>query len=89
MTPPSLAQGFTLDLFVVGYRLGPPAALPEAEAAPAKAAPSGTVVHTVTQGETIYQISRKYNVTIKDVMEWNKKSDFNVSIGEKLVIKAR
>jgi len=44
--------------------------------------------HTVIAGESMYQISRKYGVTIKDIMDWNHKSDFNVRPGEILVIKA-
>ncbi|MBC5993091.1 LysM peptidoglycan-binding domain-containing protein [Pontibacter cellulosilyticus] len=54
-----------------------------------KTAPATTesTYHTVDAGESMYQISRKYGVTIKDVMEWNNKSDFNVKPGEKLLIK--
>ena len=48
-----------------------------------------TVYHTVEAGESMYQISRKYGVTIKDVMEWNHKADFNVKPGEKLLIKKK
>lgn len=52
---------------------------------------SGTenMYHTVAAGESMYQISRKYDVTIKDIMQWNNKSDFNVSLGEKLLIKRK
>lgn len=45
------------------------------------------ITHVVIAGETLYKIARDYNVTIKDVMQWNNKEDFNVSIGEKLRIK--
>ena len=56
-----------------------------------KAAPATTesTYHTVAAGESLYQISRKYGVTIKDMMEWNNKSDFNVKPGEKLLIKKK
>ena len=47
------------------------------------------VSHTVSAGESMYQISRRYGVTIKDIMDWNNKADFNVSPGEKLVVKAK
>ncbi|WP_242926843.1 LysM peptidoglycan-binding domain-containing protein [Pontibacter vulgaris] len=50
---------------------------------------SATVYHTVGTGESMYQISRKYGVTIKDIMDWNKKSDFNVKPGEKLLIRKK
>ena len=45
--------------------------------------------HIVSSGESMYQISRKYGVTIKEIMEWNKKADFSVSPGEKLTIKPK
>ncbi|RIJ36921.1 LysM peptidoglycan-binding domain-containing protein [Pontibacter oryzae] len=60
---------------------------------PASAAPaansSANSYHVVAGGESMYQISRKYGVTIKDIMEWNNKSDFSVSVGEKLLIKKK
>ncbi|RDC64863.1 LysM peptidoglycan-binding domain-containing protein [Adhaeribacter pallidiroseus] len=48
-----------------------------------------TTQHVVSSGESMYQISRKYGVTIKEIMEWNKKADFSVSPGEKLTIKPK
>ncbi|WP_146153480.1 LysM peptidoglycan-binding domain-containing protein [Adhaeribacter arboris] len=48
-----------------------------------------TTQHVVSAGESMYQISRKYGVTIKEIMEWNNKSDFSVSPGEKLTIKPK
>ncbi|QHL87356.1 LysM peptidoglycan-binding domain-containing protein [Nibribacter ruber] len=50
---------------------------------------SGTITHKVAAGESMYQISRKYGVTIKEIMEWNNKADFNVSLGENLTIKPK
>ena len=43
--------------------------------------------HKVKEGETLYQIARHYEVTIKEIMQWNQKSDFNLSFGEILKIK--
>lgn len=43
-------------------------------------------VHEVRPTDTVYSISRKYGVTIKELMEWNNKKDFNLSVGEKLKI---
>lgn len=45
-----------------------------------------TLVHEVKATDTLYSIARKYGVTIKDVMEWNNKKDFNLAVGEKLRI---
>ncbi|WP_162428667.1 LysM peptidoglycan-binding domain-containing protein [Pontibacter pudoricolor] len=58
------------------------------EEAPAQTITSD-VYHTVEAGESLYKISRTYGVTIKEVMEWNKKADFSVKPGEKLLIKKK
>lgn len=42
--------------------------------------------HEVKTSDTLYSIARKYNVTIKDIMDWNEKKDFTLSVGEKLKI---
>jgi membrane-bound lytic murein transglycosylase D len=47
------------------------------------------VVHEVQSSDTLYSIARKYGVTIKEIMEWNQKKDFSLSIGEKLKVKAQ
>jgi len=52
-----------------------------------KSTPSrNIVIHKVEKGETLYSISRKYAVSVKDIQEWNNKTDFAVSIGEELKI---
>ncbi|MBC6696791.1 LysM peptidoglycan-binding domain-containing protein [Hymenobacter puniceus] len=53
----------------------------------ATATPAVAMVrHTVAGGESMYAISRKYGVTIKQIMEWNNKADFNVKPGEVLLV---
>ena len=44
------------------------------------------IVHEVKPTDTVYSIARKYGVTIKELMEWNNKRDFNLAVGEKLKI---
>ncbi|MBK0404153.1 LysM peptidoglycan-binding domain-containing protein [Adhaeribacter sp. BT258] len=59
---------------------------------PDKPVAEGTIVnitHRVGEGESMYQISRKYGVSIKEIMEWNNKNDFNVSAGDELLIRSR
>ncbi|SMB96911.1 Lytic transglycosylase catalytic [Hymenobacter roseosalivarius DSM 11622] len=63
-------------------------AKPATAGTPAPAAAPGPVRHTVAAGESMYAISRKYGVTIKQIMEWNSKPDFNVRPGEVLTIRA-
>ncbi|MBC6606500.1 LysM peptidoglycan-binding domain-containing protein [Hymenobacter sp. BT188] len=61
---------------------------PATAVTPAPAATTGPIRHTVAAGESMYAISRKYGVTIKQIMEWNNKPDFNVRPGEVLTIRA-
>jgi len=53
------------------------------------ATPVKEIEHEVKSTDTLYSIARKYNVTIKELMEWNNKKDFTLSIGERLKIKSR
>lgn len=44
-------------------------------------------VHIVTQGDTLYSLSRKYFVTIDEIMELNSMKNSNLSVGQALKIK--
>lgn len=70
-----------------GVSSGDEAAIPQSETKAASTTNGEALYHTVAAGESMYQISRKYGVTIKDIMQWNNKGDFNVSLGEKLLIR--
>ena len=88
---PSLKIGQVLRVAAPAATAEPdatPAATPGVPAAtPASAAATpATVRHTVQPGETLYAISRRYGVTIKQLMEWNGKPDFSVKPGEVLVV---
>lgn len=48
-----------------------------------------TTEHIVKPSDTLYSVARKYNVTIKELMDWNNKKDFSLAIGEKLIVKGR
>lgn len=50
--------------------------------------PKGATVHKVAEKETLFSISRQYNVTIDDIKQWNSLSDNSLSVGQELVIKA-
>ncbi len=45
------------------------------------------VEHQVKPTDTLYSIARQYGVTIKELMEWNNKKDFALSVGERLKVK--
>ena len=43
-------------------------------------------MHEVQAGETMFQIARNHGVTIKELMEWNDKSSFDLVVGESLKV---
>lgn len=46
-------------------------------------------IHEVKATDTLYSVARQYGVTIKDLLEWNDKKDFTLSVGEKLIVRSR
>jgi len=49
--------------------------------------PSNRVFHIVSQGETLYSLSKKYGVTVEELMVWNHiGSDFLIIVDQKLVV---
>jgi membrane-bound lytic murein transglycosylase D len=47
------------------------------------------IEYEVKPTDTLYSVARQYNVTIKELMDWNHKQDFNLALGEKLKILTR
>ena len=47
------------------------------------------ITHEVKNSDTLYSVARQYNVSIKEIMDWNGKQDFSLSLGEKLKIFVR
>ena len=62
---------------------------PQELAEESKPAPAEEVEHIVKPSDTVYSIARKYGVTIKELMDWNSKKDFNLAVGERLRIRPR
>jgi len=48
-----------------------------------------TTTHTVATGETLYSISRKYNIPVDDLKSWNNLKENSLSVGQVLVLKAK
>lgn len=44
------------------------------------------ITHTVQPGETMYAISRKYGMTVDEVMDLNGMKDFNLNVGQDLKV---
>ncbi|MBX2964111.1 MAG: LysM peptidoglycan-binding domain-containing protein [Cyclobacteriaceae bacterium] len=47
------------------------------------------IIYEVQSADTLYSVARKYGVTIKELMDWNQKKDFNIANGEKLKIQVK
>lgn len=44
-------------------------------------------IHKVAEKETLFSISRMYNVSVDEIKQWNNLSDNSLSVGQELVIK--
>jgi len=73
----------------LGIRPGQVLRLTSTEAPVASIAETREIEHVVKTTDTLYSVARKYNVTIKDLMEWNGKKDFSLSVGEKLKVRTK
>jgi len=61
--------------------------LPGGQSAASEEAGPGFETYKVKAGDTLYQIAREHGTSIKELMEWNRKSDSNLSIGEELKVR--
>lgn len=52
-----------------------------------EALPAGATLHKVAPGETLFSISKRYNASVGEVMEWNKLQGNDLSVGQALIIK--
>jgi len=52
-----------------------------------KSANDSYISYSVKKGDTMYSISRKYNASVEDILEWNNKTDSSLNEGEILRIK--
>ena len=43
--------------------------------------------HTVKQGETLYSISRKYDITLENLRNWNDLEGNEINVGQQLIVK--
>lgn len=47
---------------------------------------SNQVTHVVKEGETLFAISREYDVTIPEIQQWNNMDNLNIALGQELVL---
>jgi LysM repeat protein len=53
---------------------------------PAATATSGEITHVVAKGETLYSISKKFNVSVDQLKAWNNLPDESAKIGTLLIV---
>jgi membrane-bound lytic murein transglycosylase D len=46
-----------------------------------------TGLHEVKPSDTLYSVARQYGVTIRELMDWNGKKEFALTVGEKLKVR--
>lgn len=61
-------------------------ATPSAPPTPVSAPKQEVVYHTVEKGQTMFRISKLYNVTIEQIQQWNNLTDVAVKEGQKIKI---
>ncbi|TVP46141.1 MAG: LysM peptidoglycan-binding domain-containing protein [Mongoliibacter sp.] len=67
-----------------GLKMGQRVRIPYVEK---EALPEGSTLHKVAPGETLFAISKRYNASVSEVMEWNSLKGNDLSVGQALVIK--
>lgn len=63
-----------------------PKAAESSKASSSKTAKASKKTHKVAKGESLWDISKKYGVTIDDLVKWNKLSGTRIQAGESLVV---
>ena len=48
--------------------------------------PKNEKYHTVVAGQTMYSISKMYNITVEDLQKWNNFKDFNLKLGSQVIV---
>ena len=46
----------------------------------------GTMTHLVIKGDTLYNICKRYDVTVDQLKEWNNLENITIQIGQKLIV---
>lgn len=64
-----------------------PSGLPPEMVEDLKKIGTGGQYHTVGEKETLYSISKKYNITVAQLQAWNNLSDNGIKIGQQLIVR--
>jgi lipoprotein NlpD len=47
---------------------------------------SNTNTHTVVKGDTMYNVCKRYNISVAQLMQWNNLSEQSIKLGQVLKI---
>jgi membrane-bound lytic murein transglycosylase D len=47
---------------------------------------SGTIIHVVAAGETLFRLSQNYSVSVDDIKKWNNLPDNTIQVGQRITI---
>ena len=50
---------------------------------------AGTTRHTMMAGESLYRLAKQYGATVQQLMDWNGLTDFNVKLGQQIIVKKK
>jgi LysM repeat protein len=50
---------------------------------------NGNIVHKVAEKETLFSIAKHYDVSLTDLKKWNNLTDYNLNVGQDIVIKKK
>ncbi|KEO74367.1 LysM peptidoglycan-binding domain-containing protein [Anditalea andensis] len=86
-SPPQIAQRNEREVTIhqpPGQTLSPSVQA----SAPVNSTRSQAIYHKVTQGETLYALSKRYNVTVDQLRQWNNMNTNSIlSVGQQIVIR--
>lgn len=69
-----------------GLSVGQEVSIPWSGSMATKEEETAAQYHTVEAGQTLYAISRKYNVTVDEMKQWNKLTSNELSTGQQLIV---
>jgi LysM repeat protein len=93
----SKRYGTTVDAIVkqnptasAGLEIGQILKVPYTAPVKSKQQPTtGGIIHVVASGETMFSISKAYNVSVDDIKQWNNLTSNSLSVGQEIYIKRK